>query len=360
MADVFISYKRDDLGSVQKLVAALRSAGLSVWWDHNIAPDAPWEATIEKELDAASAVIVAWSQAAVASDNVRAESRRARQRGKLIQVFVEPCEPPLFFGERQGVDLKGWSGDASDRRFQTILTGVRAIMTDQRPPEGVGYVTRAHSGWMFPVAVAVFAIVAVVVAAGLIVGREGDCTIGDIGCSSTDTIQDSGVHARPPAGTEMNTEPPAVAERADVSAQPQLAVPGDTGHFPNARGVGGFCDTIREVASMVDQEFAPWKRGDPVSLSGGLVWRSSYRLPAAVSCNVQQTNPEVLPSYACRWDTPSAEEAARESARLLQAIMQCSGAARGGEDKALIGNAVFWVHVVDIMPNQVRVIVMWS
>ncbi len=95
MADVFISYKRENQDAVQRVVQGARNAGLSVWWDQDIAPDAPWEQTIESELTNAKVVIVAWSQAAVASENVKAEARRARNQGKLIQVYVEACEPPL-------------------------------------------------------------------------------------------------------------------------------------------------------------------------------------------------------------------------------------------------------------------------
>src|SRR5579862_8929732 len=83
MAQVFISYKSDDRPRVQRLVQGLRANGLAVWWDQDIAPDAPWEATIERELDAAKAVIVAWSQTSVASEHVKAEARRARHDGKL-------------------------------------------------------------------------------------------------------------------------------------------------------------------------------------------------------------------------------------------------------------------------------------
>ena len=50
MADVFLSYKREDSTRVRKLVAAMRHAGLDVWWDEDIPPSAPWEATIEKAL----------------------------------------------------------------------------------------------------------------------------------------------------------------------------------------------------------------------------------------------------------------------------------------------------------------------
>ena len=118
VADVFISYKREDEAVVGRLVKALRGDGLSVWWDRDIPTGAPWEDTIEREHEAARALVVCWSKAAVASENVKAEARRARSRNRLVQTFVEACEPPMFFGERQGVDLSGWSGRTDDPRFK--------------------------------------------------------------------------------------------------------------------------------------------------------------------------------------------------------------------------------------------------
>jgi len=56
-------------------------------------------------------------------------------------VFVEACAPPLFFGERQGVDLKQWSGAADDPAFQNVLEAVRKglaqpykLVPDEAPP----------------------------------------------------------------------------------------------------------------------------------------------------------------------------------------------------------------------------------
>src|SRR5205085_5165132 len=133
MTDVFISYKREDARRVGKLVAALREADLDVWWDEDIAPSAPWEATIEKALADAKAVIVCWSPDAVASENVRSEARVAREDGRLIQVFMKHCSPPLFFGERQGVDLSSWGGKADDPRIAKIAESVRAVAAGKRP-----------------------------------------------------------------------------------------------------------------------------------------------------------------------------------------------------------------------------------
>ena len=128
MSDVFISYKRENLAAVSRLVSALRAEGVGVWWDQDIPPTAAWESTIERALAAAKLIIVAWSPGAVASDNVKAEARWARTRGRLLQVFVEACDPPLFFGERQGVDLRHWSGAASDPAFRSVLLAARGAL----------------------------------------------------------------------------------------------------------------------------------------------------------------------------------------------------------------------------------------
>jgi tRNA A-37 threonylcarbamoyl transferase component Bud32 len=125
MSDVFVSYKRENSAAVRRLVDALRADGLNVWWDADIPPHAPWEETIERNLTGAKTVIVAWSRAAISSDNVKAEARWARRNDRLLQVFVETCEPPLFFGERQGVDLTTWSGASLDPAFQALLRAVR-------------------------------------------------------------------------------------------------------------------------------------------------------------------------------------------------------------------------------------------
>lgn len=177
MSQIFLSYKRENKESVQRVVQALRAAGLSLWWDQDITPDAPWEQTIERELEASKVVIVAWSQAAVASENVKAEARRARNQGKLIQIFVEPCEPPLFFGERQGVDLSSWNGDAGDHRFQTVLTAVRAILEGKRPPQGVGYAPKKRAPWAMLTALFVIVTGALSFVSNLGGARDAICSV---------------------------------------------------------------------------------------------------------------------------------------------------------------------------------------
>ncbi|HET8750531.1 MAG TPA: TIR domain-containing protein [Sphingomicrobium sp.] len=136
MADVFISYKREDAAKVRRLVAALRASGLDTWWDEDIPPSAPWEATIEKELARAKVVIVCWSPDAVASDNVRSEARVAREDGRLIQLFMKPCQPPLFFGEQQGLDLSKWRGNSDDPRIPRLTESARKVAAGERMGDG--------------------------------------------------------------------------------------------------------------------------------------------------------------------------------------------------------------------------------
>ncbi len=181
MADVFVSYKRENQELVQRLVQGLRGAGLDVWWDRDIPAAAPWEETIEHELHQAKAAIVAWSPVAVASENVKAEARWARNHGRLIQVFVEACDPPTFFGERQGVPLTGWRGGVDDQRFQSVLVAVRAIMDGRTPPQGVGYAPRrGRPAWEW--AAGAFVVVSAVLAlvANATGARDAVCGLGPV------------------------------------------------------------------------------------------------------------------------------------------------------------------------------------
>jgi TolB-like protein/tetratricopeptide (TPR) repeat protein len=132
MADVFLSYKREDAPKVRKLVGALRATGLDVWWDEDIPGGAQWEATIEKSLAVAKAVVVCWSPASVESENVRSEARVAREDGRLIQAFLKPCTPPLFFGERQGIDLSKWRGNADDPRIAKLAENISRVAAGER------------------------------------------------------------------------------------------------------------------------------------------------------------------------------------------------------------------------------------
>ena len=133
MADIFISYKKEDAGRVVRIVEALRAEGFSVWWDHGIAPGSQWDQTIQQELQAAKLVMAIWSEQSVAAPWVKEEAAVGKNRGVLLPVLIDDVEPPLGFSLIQAANLVGWDGEAKDPHFQHLLGAVRAILKGERP-----------------------------------------------------------------------------------------------------------------------------------------------------------------------------------------------------------------------------------
>ena len=90
MADVFISYKREDRSLVRPLVRALQERGFTVWWDSRIETGANWMACIKRALDRAACVVVVWTPQSVAADRtyvskmVEVEANEGWQRNALF------------------------------------------------------------------------------------------------------------------------------------------------------------------------------------------------------------------------------------------------------------------------------------
>jgi serine/threonine-protein kinase len=147
MSDVFISYKAEDRRRVQPLVQALQSDGYSVWWDQHISAGDEWRQTIERQLDAAKCVIVAWSKHSVGPEGqfVRDEATRAQQRRVYVPVTIDDVRIPLGFGESHATSLRAWRGNPSDPRYQAVLSAVRRVTaggsiegTAKRPQMRIG------------------------------------------------------------------------------------------------------------------------------------------------------------------------------------------------------------------------------
>jgi TolB-like protein/tetratricopeptide (TPR) repeat protein len=136
VSDVFISYKAEDRRRIEPLVKALQADGYSVWWDQQIETGDAWRDTIERELDSARCVIVAWSKRSTGPEGhfVRDEASRAQRRQVYVPILIDAVEPPLGFGENQAVSLRGWRGDRSDARYRTMLTAVRRIAGEAGQP----------------------------------------------------------------------------------------------------------------------------------------------------------------------------------------------------------------------------------
>ena len=110
MADVFVSYAREDRPFAARLAHALEAGGRTVWWDREILPGKDFAELIAAELAQAKAVVVIWSPASGKSGWVRDEAHEGLERGILVPVLVGVAEPPIGYRSIHAVDLTGWEG----------------------------------------------------------------------------------------------------------------------------------------------------------------------------------------------------------------------------------------------------------
>jgi hypothetical protein len=136
MAAIFVSYKTEDRARVAHLVAALRAAGLDIWWDQDIPPGGGWRDTIAVQLDSATLCVVAWSDQSTGPGGrfVCEEAERAARRGAYLGVLIDPVQPPFGFAEWQSIDLSRWNGKAKDPLLDHFVAQVRARL-ESRPIE---------------------------------------------------------------------------------------------------------------------------------------------------------------------------------------------------------------------------------
>ena len=120
MAEIFVSYSRQDKTRVAPLVAALEAEGWSVWWDPEITPGQEFDALITKELEAAKALVVVWTPTSVDSRWVRGEARDAADRGVLVPVRFDGAKLPIDFRAVHATDLDGWSGESGGAPFRSL------------------------------------------------------------------------------------------------------------------------------------------------------------------------------------------------------------------------------------------------
>jgi adenylate cyclase len=121
MYDVFISYARVDRHRIEPLVAALEEAGYSVWWDHEIAGGAAFAHEIERALNAARTVVVAWSVNSIKSEWVADEASAAKQAGKLVPIQLDATPAPIGYRQYQSIDFSEWSEDSQARVVSLLL-----------------------------------------------------------------------------------------------------------------------------------------------------------------------------------------------------------------------------------------------
>jgi TolB-like protein/tetratricopeptide (TPR) repeat protein len=134
MADVFVSYARNDKARVAPLVAAIEAAGWSVWWDPAITPGQEFDRQIAAELESAAAVLVVWTPGSVASRWVRGEAREAADRDILVPVRFDAAVLPIDLRALHTTELDEWSNDEGSPQIQEVLRALGSVIARRAPP----------------------------------------------------------------------------------------------------------------------------------------------------------------------------------------------------------------------------------
>jgi hypothetical protein len=111
VADIFISYKRDERPAVERLAREFERLGLKVWFDAGLNAGEAFSDEIDREAHAAKAILVCWSPTAKDSQWVKAEALIGFEHGKLAACYVTGPDgfyPPTPFNAIHAEDLRTW------------------------------------------------------------------------------------------------------------------------------------------------------------------------------------------------------------------------------------------------------------
>jgi hypothetical protein len=128
MADLFISYAREDKARVAVLVNLLEKQGWSIFWDPEIPPGARWRGHLTRALEEARCVVVVWSEHSIASDWVIEEADDAKDREILVPVLLDAVRPPPGFRVIQAADLSGWRNGISSPAMSSFLAAIAMVL----------------------------------------------------------------------------------------------------------------------------------------------------------------------------------------------------------------------------------------
>lgn len=175
MADIFLSYAHENELAARAVSAALHDTG-SIFLDRQLIPGDSWDTQLERELSAATCIVVLWSKFSVASQWVRSEAAVAHGRGVLVPAVLDDTEPPLPYRLIQSADLRAWSGDPHHEGFLALRSGViRCVRprTELSPSRPIPELTRRTTALHFTSVVGA-SIVAVVFLAGFVASGVHD------------------------------------------------------------------------------------------------------------------------------------------------------------------------------------------
>lgn len=135
MTDIFISYDSDDRARIEPLTNILKAEGWSVWWDRDLVVGPRFDEEVEKALNQASCVVVAWSRHSIKSRWVRDEADIGLERDALIPLLIDDVQPPLGFRAPQTAKLVGWPEKTGE--LDRLIAGIHMLLDKLRPTSSI-------------------------------------------------------------------------------------------------------------------------------------------------------------------------------------------------------------------------------
>src|SRR5687767_6518240 len=135
MASLFLSYAREDIECIRPLARVLERDGHSVWWDRHISGGEEFAGAIEEALASTDVVVACWSETAVRSPWVRDEAGAGRDKGRLLPVTLDGCQPPLGFRQYHTIDLSSWNGRPRSPALKPLQLAIAERASGTRTPE---------------------------------------------------------------------------------------------------------------------------------------------------------------------------------------------------------------------------------
>ena len=121
MADIFVSYAREDIERAARIGEFLAARGFSVWWDRELTAGDRFATVVQDALAQAKAVVVLWSKNSVDSHWVHAEASEALERNILIPVILDAATPPLEFRKIHSLSFDDWILDPANPAGEELI-----------------------------------------------------------------------------------------------------------------------------------------------------------------------------------------------------------------------------------------------
>ena len=152
MADIFLSYQRDDQARAEQVAKALGNLGWSVFWDRTIPPGESWGPYLKRQLDGASCVVVLWSDKAVESEWVLEEAHHGGAPHTSLDALAPARDTPEE-AEAQTAQLVASARSAaraSDSADATIPVGTAMTLRPMSSTSPVKILPPTVTGYASP------------------------------------------------------------------------------------------------------------------------------------------------------------------------------------------------------------------